>query len=105
MTEPAQFLVTSEVLSGLDLPEDMHVVERGPRALKGLHVPVELVAISAADAPLTANTADPVCGMKFGAARADEQRDWGGYTYSFCSLACADQFTANPGRYAHPALR
>ncbi|MEO6204797.1 MAG: adenylate/guanylate cyclase domain-containing protein, partial [Mycobacteriales bacterium] len=105
VTEPAQFLVTSDVLSGWELPDGMLVVEHGPRALKGLHLPVELVAISSAGAPLGGDAADPVCGMKIGALDADLQQEWGGRTYLFCSLACAEQFMADPRRYAHPALR
>jgi len=44
----------------------------------------------------TAKVKDPVCGMSVNPAKAAAQVVHEGQTYCFCSLACRDQFVADP---------
>jgi YHS domain-containing protein/uncharacterized membrane protein YraQ (UPF0718 family) len=46
------------------------------------------------------DTRDPVCGMTVDAASAPERRLHDGRNYSFCGNGCAEDFDADPGRYA-----
>jgi Cu+-exporting ATPase len=43
---------------------------------------------------------DPVCGMEIDPASAFTTRDHMGKTYYFCSASCAEQFDADPHKYA-----
>ena len=43
---------------------------------------------------------DPVCGMEVNPDEAMENDEYQGTTYYFCSLACAEKFESDPGRYA-----
>ncbi len=45
------------------------------------------------------NQTDPVCGMQIEERDAAGQSDFEGRTYYFCSLACKQQFDANPARF------
>jgi Cu+-exporting ATPase len=47
----------------------------------------------------TATVKDPVCGMRVDPATATAGTVHEGQTYYFCSLACRDQFVANPKAY------
>jgi Cu+-exporting ATPase len=47
-----------------------------------------------------ASVKDPVCGMQVDPATAAASEVHDGRTYPFCSLACRDQFLADPGAYA-----
>jgi len=42
---------------------------------------------------------DPVCGMSVDPASADQQADFGGSSYYFCSAGCRSKFESNPARY------
>jgi YHS domain-containing protein len=45
-------------------------------------------------------TTDPVCGRQFDDAQTVAQIDHALRTYSFCSLACRDQFAAEPEQFS-----
>lgn len=49
---------------------------------------------------------DPVCGMRFEAARAAARLEWDGITYHFCSTRCLARFEIEPSRFlgSEPAL-
>lgn len=42
---------------------------------------------------------DPVCGMTIDPSTAAVTREYGGVTYYFCNLGCADKFAQNPAAY------
>src|SRR5271165_531121 len=46
---------------------------------------------------------DPVCGMEVEAGSATATREYKGETFYFCSPGCAQDFDADPARYARPA--
>ncbi len=107
VTEPMQFLVTDDVLTGLNLDTTVTVVSQETRSLKGLHEPVRLHAVSAHTAATSTRELDPVCGMAIRAESERETRVWRNTSYAFCSPACGDAFLAQPGRYvsASPPTR
>jgi YHS domain-containing protein len=43
---------------------------------------------------------DPVCGMEIDTASAFTTREHMGQTFYFCSASCAEQFDADPHKYA-----
>ncbi len=43
---------------------------------------------------------DPVCGMEIEPANAFTTREHMGQTFYFCSASCAEQFDADPHKYA-----
>ena len=43
---------------------------------------------------------DPVCGMEVSPDEAAEYEEYGGETYYFCSMSCAEKFGADPARFA-----
>ncbi len=43
---------------------------------------------------------DPVCHMEVNPDEAAEYEEYGGKTYYFCSIACAEKFVSDPQRYA-----
>jgi P-type Cu+ transporter len=45
---------------------------------------------------------DPVCGMMVDPARSAASFEYGGNSYSFCSLGCFARFRATPEKYLHP---
>ena len=45
---------------------------------------------------------DPVCGMQVDPAKTAHHREVDGVTWHFCSVNCADKFTANPAAYLKP---
>jgi Cu+-exporting ATPase len=47
-----------------------------------------------------AMTTDPVCGMSIEESTAAGNITHEGTTYYFCSIACQEQFEAEPSRYA-----
>jgi class 3 adenylate cyclase len=47
VTEPSQFLVTDELLAGLELPAGLVATPLGARALKGVALPVALSSVRA----------------------------------------------------------
>ncbi len=49
-------------------------------------------------------TTDPVCGMTVEPEAAAGTHEYGGRTYSFCSLHCLEQFRAEPTKYLAPDL-
>lgn len=46
---------------------------------------------------------DPVCGMAIEAEQAFAKTEHAGKTYYFCSEACRQRFTAEPGKYVSGA--
>jgi len=46
---------------------------------------------------------DPVCGMKVDENNSQYQSQYGGKTYSFCSLECKNKFEKQPEQYAKSA--
>jgi P-type Cu+ transporter len=48
-------------------------------------------------------TIDPVCGMNVDETDTEHQTQYGGQTYSFCSLECKDKFEEKPEQYARAA--
>lgn len=48
VTEPSQFLVTEQLLDGVDLPPEVALSRLGPRELKGVAEPVSVTAVSPA---------------------------------------------------------
>jgi len=44
---------------------------------------------------------DPVCGMKIDPKSAAAKRTHEGKTFYFCSAGCANQFDADPHKFAH----
>ncbi len=46
---------------------------------------------------------DPVCGMDVSPATARAHHVWGGRTWHFCSVRCAEKFRADPTGYAQPS--
>ena len=97
VTDPSQFLVTDDVLQGIDLPPDFTAVPLGPRALKGLTEDVAVTAVSLVSSSAPVRERDPVCGMALDPGAVG--REHGGRSWSFCSDRCADAFDADPGRY------
>jgi len=55
-----------------------------------------------APAPDPAALKDPVCGMTVN-PKSPHRAEYEGRPYYFCSAKCQTRFTAEPGRYAHPA--
>ncbi|MBI4248928.1 MAG: heavy metal translocating P-type ATPase, partial [Elusimicrobia bacterium] len=49
------------------------------------------------------DVADPVCGMKFPAAKAKGRFDFEGATYYFCNPRCLEKFRQEPRRYLNSA--
>ena len=98
VTEPMQFLVTSDLLAGVDLPGDISCASQGLRAVKGLEEPLDLIAVTADPVPALRRQQDPVCGMSVGPG--DVTRVWQGRSWSFCSTACAEKFLVAPGSWS-----
>ena len=49
---------------------------------------------------MTESATDPVCGMSVDPTSASTSAEYSGRAYYFCSTHCADQFRAEPDRYA-----
>lgn len=100
VTEPSQFLVTEQVVEGLDLSAEVVLSPLGVRTLKGVAQPVQLTAVSRSG-PGPDRLRDPVCGMSVDAGSF--ARSWAGRSWSFCSVRCAETFDQNRDRYAAPS--
>jgi Cu+-exporting ATPase len=48
---------------------------------------------------------DPVCGMSLDPKTANQQAEFGGSTYHFCSPGCRSKFEKNPARYTAEVVR
>lgn len=95
-----QFLVTGAIRDALG--DDVDLKPVGTRSLKGLSEPVDLYEV-----PLsrTARPVDPVCGMVIDPDTCTATIDWQGERLYFCSEACRDRFSGDPGRYLAAAHR
>lgn len=96
-TAPGQYLVTHDLLFGIELPPEVVAVHEGPQALKGLPVPLELSSLAPRHQSARTLARDPVCGMAVHPGVVS--KEWGNATWSFCSGRCADAFSREPDRY------
>ena len=55
--------------------------------------------------PAPQTVVDPVCGMTISPADAVGTADYQGETYHFCSVACLEQFRADPAKFVDPSPR
>jgi YHS domain-containing protein len=97
VTEPSQFLVTDDLLDGIELPEELSAESLGRRSLKGVRELVAVTSLSGQPSAPASRLTDPVCGMSV--KGDDVTRTWSGNSWAFCSPQCADAFEADPDRY------
>ena len=80
------------------------VVDLGSFVLRHISEPVELFDVRLGP-PVAGGTIDPVCRMWVERERAAGRLRYRGDDYWFCSLACAEKFSATPDRYAASSKR
>lgn len=79
-------------------------IELGPRSLKNVSEPVELLALTSPDTTPDL-TVDPVCRMRLTPQGASVERVLDGEVLRFCSTGCAETFDRRPGLFAGRAAR
>jgi len=96
-----EVLLTDATRAAAGTLEGIHLHERGRREFKNVRDPVLLFAAargrsdSASGLPM-----DPICRMAVDPAHCAGYLRYAGAEYHFCSLACANAFSAAPDRYA-----
>jgi adenylate cyclase len=73
----------------------------GPTPIRGLHDPVSVHRVLLC--PPHECVADPVCGMRITPSPDTPSSTLGDRTVRFCTVTCADRFTADPSRYLSEA--
>lgn len=97
-----EFLLTEAMRADIDQIGDVRFESLGPRSLKGLAEPVEIVAVFDRRQP-QGRTVDPVCGMELNDEHRDIRVAWRGADVYFCSDACRDRFLASPEHHTESA--
>lgn len=72
----------------------------GEHRLKNVGEALSLFSASASEGAAPELRVDPVCRMAVDPAHRAGRLEFEGVEYEFCSLECAQQFAADPGRYA-----
>jgi YHS domain-containing protein len=81
-------------------PPDTELVPLGSFKLRGLSEAVELFELRSGHRTAVEKAVDPVCGMQLAPNEVVGRVAVGGGERVFCSLACLNQFSDDPDRYA-----
>lgn len=93
-----QVLATTQVAQAA-LEMGVTTVSLGPAQFKNLTSAIEVHSLELGLSPTVTQSVDPVCRMLLKVTSATGRLRHGDVNYYFCSLACANSFSADPGRY------
>lgn len=95
-----EILATDATRQASQEPEGIEFRHLGSRKLKNVSDPLELYSVLRKGAVYGALDLDPVCRMTVGDGSEVGSLRHAGRVYRFCSLECAAQFSAHPGKFA-----
>lgn len=99
-----EVLLTQATLDQTSDLDDVTIERIGARELRNVSEAVVLLRASHKEAHAGNVTIDPVCRMRIADGEWVGSLTFEGRVFHFCSMACAQRFAAEPGRYAAMAV-